>query len=1175
MAKNRIPTLVIGLGGIGCRIAAGINSFLSYEDRKTVGIIGIDTNVNDLSQMEEKGLKTIRISENMKVSDYLTKYHPEYSEWFPADNKYLNDRGMVDGAGQIRALSRMAGLAASETKFYAIDNEITRIMGISDNDEGGTLAVVMVGSITGGTGAGLFLQMPYYIRTRLKRKMNLESIIIKGFFVGSELTEKVNPSNLNKEAVRANAYACIKELNAFYLLNSRSDAENNLELDFFEKMSEDEKKLHRDRIIKENVDRLAPEDRDDEYILESIYADADAIVNSHSNIPYDYLYLIEETNTMRTTSDATLGAVIDVVSRVVFTLLFTKVGPDSRSVEDNFVLARMKTNNMGRYAGTGMCRLIYPVNEVIDYVTNRSVKDLVSREWLYLDNKYNSLVLEAKANMKTGGAQTIPEYGKSYVKLFNDEMKQDGILKSLNNDINVYVNEKGSLNVIKKFIKFIEKTITGKSKNEELEQQRENECKLSSISFADYLTANAQLDKVEGRIRAYADSAKKNISDTADIIVNSIFPSSWDSLSLHTNSASDENIYTLLSGVHPISARYIIYSLIEELNKKLKKSEEGRITADADIKGGEVFGQKDSAENPKIKLVAINKKLFKRKSLETLYGQASGMVDAFVGSVDAYRLNSISCIVYKKLLTRLNMLADVYRLFFLEIEDLVEEKNKDIENTELYCSNNQFGNRHVYCTKECLRHAYNDYELKSPDPMLETTKERLFVDLFKIFAKDFEFSFYDNTENQKRNYESERSRRLRRVFETAVVDTIRTDVKKNSKGSIDIDIMAALRKQLLVTDNTVDENDENFKEKLTKYLKEEIGRAIKDADPMFTCAENPLSAESVYCTINPDCAAVVEGKPDVNETEKLYLPEKKSDQSYAFLMDDEFSKYEIGCVRSKYNYSSEHLVKYYDNSDNERAYRDRILSINSDPLDYSEESINSTVTPHINRYWHEEGFIPALMPDNRILARQNKAKAFIFGIGLDKFDIDTGKKIWVYYPLFSRGIPVRKAGRKISPEYHSLFDAMAYNGDIRRRLFEEKKAAFKRYKTGSDIGTLSADILKNEFIADLAGKDKDGNPINTMPDENIYDTFYKMFNYISDQDKNDLFEALLSIIEELCKQLFDNSRDLCNDKKNEILNYIWKESNIGQTIDKNAGKLSSNDRLFKSLHESIVDKKIF
>ena len=124
MPMNKVPTLLVGLGGIGCSIAEMASTLLSAEDREYVGVIGMDTNVEDLKKLK---IKHICTSDERLVKDYLIE-QPEYRKWFPV-SKFIVNRGMQTGAGQIRAISRLAGLASQEAgRFIPMAEEIKRIL---------------------------------------------------------------------------------------------------------------------------------------------------------------------------------------------------------------------------------------------------------------------------------------------------------------------------------------------------------------------------------------------------------------------------------------------------------------------------------------------------------------------------------------------------------------------------------------------------------------------------------------------------------------------------------------------------------------------------------------------------------------------------------------------------------------------------------------------------------------------------------------------------------------------------------------------------------------------------------------------------------------------------------------------------------------------------------------
>ena len=127
--------------------------------------------------------------------------HPEYRKWFPV-NKFIVNRGMQAGAGQIRAISRLAGLASQEAgRFIPMTEEIKRILKHTGDRDNTGFNVFLVGSVTGGTGAGLFLQMPFYIRSLLKTEYAIDNIRIRGMFVSADITKDIQPSKINRDAV--------------------------------------------------------------------------------------------------------------------------------------------------------------------------------------------------------------------------------------------------------------------------------------------------------------------------------------------------------------------------------------------------------------------------------------------------------------------------------------------------------------------------------------------------------------------------------------------------------------------------------------------------------------------------------------------------------------------------------------------------------------------------------------------------------------------------------------------------------------------------------------------------------------------------------------------------------------------------------------------------------------
>jgi D-arabinose 1-dehydrogenase-like Zn-dependent alcohol dehydrogenase len=56
---NHKPTIIIGLGGVGGRIISHVAERLTPEDRKYIATVCLDTNVNDIKKLEDKGVDFI------------------------------------------------------------------------------------------------------------------------------------------------------------------------------------------------------------------------------------------------------------------------------------------------------------------------------------------------------------------------------------------------------------------------------------------------------------------------------------------------------------------------------------------------------------------------------------------------------------------------------------------------------------------------------------------------------------------------------------------------------------------------------------------------------------------------------------------------------------------------------------------------------------------------------------------------------------------------------------------------------------------------------------------------------------------------------------------------------------------------------------------------------------
>lgn len=1147
MSMNQVPTLVLGIGGIGCKIAAAISDSLSNEDRKYVSVIGIDTNVNDLSKLRDKHqMEIIQTSDDMEVSAYL-EAHPEYLEWFP-DNDFLRERTMTDGAGQVRTLSRLAFLASVESgRFTPILQEITRIRKVDGNPHNKNLTVMVVGSITGGTGAGLFLNIPFYIRNLIKSQAGIKRCVIRGMFVGPDILEDVQPSQTNKDAVCVNGYTCLKELNAFYMRPAiGKEIANNLRLEFY--------------------------NHDD---------------TSVQNVPYNYLYLVEKSGDLGTMGDARIDEVINYIARVVFVLMFSPVTADALSIEDNFILKLIDKGGMNRYAGAGMCRLLYPIKTAQEYVTLAVVRDLVQREWMLIDQEFTALSRAAMAKMVSDSTVKKPELKTSYVEIFEKEALGDHAKLGKFAQEAYIERDSRYISRASEFIAALDTMIEELLDSDDV-REKEEACKVDDQKMKNFSDAEAQISDVWEGMRKYAQYAKHLIDTKPNGFADDLFPTSKEVMDFHKD--KPECIYQYLAKVHPVTARFLIYDIINRLEAKITelKTEITGIdlsaytAEDFDLKTEGVQGPAEALGTIRDKRHPIWKMLGpvgqaingEEKALIKLKRRLREVCDTHVSTTHDYIENSLKYLVSQLVLERMITLADNYTVFFNTVAAKIDRNNENI--TRLENIHFPYGQDGIYCSKDAFRKMATDFLLLQSQDLSDETKVAIFEQIYLVQSRSYSISSTTETKAAKERRMQEDKKKLEAVFNTAVIETIRSNVIEHGAGIVNLTAREALIKEFELTEQMIPD-DPGYADEIQKYAQKRIATALKVAAPMLTTEGRREDTELTFITLSPACAETdAELKPDTTETAKFYLPITTANATV--IINSEFDDTELACMRLSYNFTIEDLTKYKAGARNAIAYNDRITNLGVKRVfNYNSDEMIVVVNPHLNAHWHEEGFIPSIHGKQRQKDHLDNLKAFIYAMGFDSFRLiadddnpdenDKPRPTWYsYIDGFTQFQPVRKCGKLIGNGYSDLFDAILYNRTLKLAILRYAQKAVSKMKGYNTTDELFDNILENRFIEDLiqpvASKDAD--------DINLFDAFMEMRSHMPIDDWYELFDGLLITLWEFCEVLFDKSERHINKAVKIILTEIFKNSAVGMKAESDYSK---SETLLKAQYDIILAKK--
>ena len=151
-------------------------------------------------------------STDFTVGQYLYQAGEAVYDWFPKASPELRRKTLTEGAGMIRLVSRLAYRSALEAgKLAHLTTQITHLFQVRPDDTVYSPRVMIVSSLAGGTGSGIFLQVAMYLRWLLETILGRQNIYVRGAFLLPDVlihTQCLRDAGEHAN-VRANGYACL------------------------------------------------------------------------------------------------------------------------------------------------------------------------------------------------------------------------------------------------------------------------------------------------------------------------------------------------------------------------------------------------------------------------------------------------------------------------------------------------------------------------------------------------------------------------------------------------------------------------------------------------------------------------------------------------------------------------------------------------------------------------------------------------------------------------------------------------------------------------------------------------------------------------------------------------------------------------------------------------------
>lgn len=561
----RDASVVIGLGGIGSEICAKAEALIpeNAPDRGRVRFAAIDTDINSLRDLKRGGFRgtTIQISSNTSVGLCVENQKEEISGWYP-DNPMLNKKPMTEGAGQMRAISRLAlHTAVREGRLAPLYRLIDELRQMSKQPAEQVIRIYIISSLSGGTGSGIFLPLAMYLERYVKNLFGDYDSICKGFFLLPSTMKELADTFLEKRSLDANSYAAIKELSAFLEQSDQHNVKPRLTLE------------------------LARE--------------GELTTSSYSSAGYEYCYLFGKVNRKKLLRCSSME-IKNAVANAVYMQVCSPIRGLNNSREDNmpkFLMEqaqKLQVPNMRRFGAIGCGELVYPYKQLKEYYAMKWAIDTMSNTWRQYDRIYFEKEKESREERKRGRRGDDVNRAEEYINAIKLADRGDIFAEEIRNFCtteegstwDIYLNKVSE--AAEEIIGQVRQEIgRNKEKIDTVDRRRMDALSKNNTRKEKIAKAIKTRDRFEG-LRLYME---KYVANNGKYVAEQLFTYIPD-----VECRPCELAYWLKRDetfIHPNAVRYFLYNLFEAIDARRLRAEERKGEAQVDISAMDKYRGKD------------------------------------------------------------------------------------------------------------------------------------------------------------------------------------------------------------------------------------------------------------------------------------------------------------------------------------------------------------------------------------------------------------------------------------------------------------------------------------------------------------------------------------------------------------------------------------------------------
>lgn len=1033
--------LFLGIGGAGCDIVKRIAKRCHPSERENISFLCMDTDVNDLKRIKDElpFVHVIQTSTTQTVGSFLDNDDDARKRWFPK-SAVMYDKTMSEGAGQVRAISRLAVDATIKTgRIRPLYDAIDSLFRKSGKELKQSMRCIIASSSSGGTGSGMILPISMFIRNYVKEKYPNAALLTRALLLLPETLDSVIDSQTERDSQARNGYATIKELNAFMMKGSGFV---DLDPDLWQYRD-----LHVDVPI----------------------AGSDKL-KSLSTLPIDFCFLMDGQDA----EDSTLTSYEQYKEQASIALYEQNIGPMQRkaaSTEDNIIKELAKSRGRNRFGGIGAGIIRYPYERIVDYVACDLASDSIggegeSSKWTRFDKSYAIYMKEQKKRGQSiDASQKLYEF---YVDKLDSLSRAGG--DAFSKDLNGIYLEKIDQRVKQYMSAFETQVIEIVHTDASINSAKRQTSGLDGEM--DYSSAEVSLSDNVDNIIAYRDKILEKakdgsfkIDDIAKRFVEGVFTNEKKTVATDEKYSIEYLLKNSLGEVaHPCAARYIIYKLYQEFEKKLKttkhteaheflgtventeynlKFKKSSVTGIEGLKEAEI-------DNPSI--------IQKMKGYKSLYETANEALPAYLRAVNDFCAEEVKHAAYDKAFTYIKAFAEEYERFFNTFEEKVKRLGRikdDIANELKYKKGDSVVN---VCSEKDLLVELSRTVLSKTSQESTMLSSEINGAIFDQIKKNAIFKMEKSIAGDDLSIES----RHKDIFDDILMGYFKDEIfTKCDEINVDI-INAIVLEYKLIEGMKARANGSDFVFKTgdaESYLKTKLAMGARIAAPSIQKMHNVEPREINRCAYNV-CLTD-------NRQFNVKVLLEKGDPC------DSVSKYEIRFFNALYNVTPDKLKKFAAPYETEtgkkesgiyhKAYHNYSKNIGPD------STKNAAMSTHIDKRWDSIKEMPELDDDYQKKIILGIHKAFIYGIihgAIQHKPLSLkagGKMVYIYKNSEDRYESLVVPNGTLCDEFYEILDALYVNAKVVEDINEvikQRKRAMSIMKNCNYEGT--------EFFKDMA-----------------------------------------------------------------------------------------------------------